>query len=560
MVMYSDNDGEHHVVTLEQSHTGEGNSEILGKAVLFYSDGTDPLARGQSRSNHERIGAATQFTVGEPSVDFPTWVPENAIYQTRCSSSMMYNSVGCLGQERTQHSPSFQPLQPHTSHLRKSKYPPSLIFRDKQDDVITVRNSRNKDGKVRTKVEFLAMTAPDKQSAVIKKQVRYLDPLPTEHEGTGSNPKEVDHDIDDAENQQQKHSFSGRLLYGRMKSGSQRVVIEDHKELAIGKQVDSREEKDTQLQSRYKDRNFMAKKKLYQVEKYDSTQSIPSKSMARSNLCDLQIQPTVGSSLVLLHQESSSNTTVSLNGNDSKLGGMLKDGTHSDGKTTKLTIDTCHYERSGVILNCPTVIDSTLLATPHKSHGDTSEPGRVTSSIMSKQRHSFPDLRKSAQIQHVTVNSHNKLVAKQLNQILLNSSTERFLPSSKHHRRIKISHALTGRRESDTGYRVTLRGSSSADVHHHHHHHHQVKDYSNRCVQRSQQRRKVQLQKNILGNSGFKRVEQNTKPAVTRSYYKKAPQPVKVCLRGTKKRLNDFLRTNSASSIDSELPELLYAE
>ena len=127
-------------------------------------------------------------------------------------------------------------------------------------------------------------------------------------------------------------------------------------------------------------------------------------------------------------------------------------------------------------------------------------------------------------------------------QILFNSHTVtgRFLSSSKQHGRIvNLSHAITEKsREAEgtnTGYRVNIivvRGNSSnspdTNIHH------QVSD-SSRCMLRSRQRRKVQLQRNILSGSK-KKVEQNLN--VVLRAYKKTHQPVKVCLRGNKEKVN----------------------
>ena len=576
MIIYNSNinsDNERESPILSQ-HAGQlltlneaNSSQLLGKAVLFYSD-IDVLTRRNSKGYRgEGIGAATQMSVYEPVMDFATctWVPENAIYQTRRSSSTMYNSTGCLASNKSidsQASSSFQPLHLHTNHLRKCKYPPSSLVREKQDDVVMVRNSRNKDGKVRTKVEYLTMTAPEKESAVIKKRVRYLDPLPIESEATGGshNGKGNDYHGQDnfqIDNAEQRRLYSGRLLYGRMRSGTQRVVVEDIQRLAIGKQQDSGEDKQTHSRSKGSGKT-KTKKKFYQVEKHDSSQSIPSKSKARA--CDLQILPSPSSSAAALQSDSKSDSNVSpstsaqlLARGDSKKGRYVEDG-----QPTNFTVEICDRESDNVIVNCPTVIDSTLLATPHRSQ---KQGERVTSSVLSKHRHSYPSLRKSADprrsagLHNQSTKTSNKLAAKQLNQILLNSSTEKFLPSSNLHGRIKFSHTHTGRKESGnstTGYRVTLGGSSSAEILDE-----QVKG-SSRCMLRSRQRRRVQLQKNILGKAGAKIADHKS---MMRSY-RKAAQPVRVCLRGTQKKLIDFLRTSSASSIDNNSCNLseLYAE
>ena len=173
----------------------------------------------------------------------------------------------------------------------------------------------------------------------------------------------------------------------------------------------------------------------------------------------------------------------------------------------------------------------------------------------------YPHLRKSEHRKGIHLNSQINPHDKRGNRIIFNSHTVtglgRFLSSSKQHGRIvNLSHAIT--EGTNTGYRVTLRGNNSSSLDNVYH---QVSD-SSRCMLRSRQRRKVQLQRNILGNlSGSKKkVEQNSN--VVLRAYKKTHQPVKVCLRGTKKKLIDLLRTNSSNSVlddSSELPEL-YAE
>ena len=417
-----------------------------------------------------------------------------------------------------------------------------------------VKSSRSKDGKVHTRIEFFSMTAPEQQqspAAEREKRVHYLEPLSADSEEKSTNKKATkgaDHCdlVDYSESRHQKHESylrSGRLLSGRIKSGTQQVTEEDLQQLAIGKHLAS-DDNATQLLLNHNSKN-RARRKFYHIEKQDSARSIPSKSIARSNLCDLQIQPSVSSS-ALIHQDNNSDITVSsLSSTHYHSQRRDREGILEDSQTTK---QECINE---LIVNCPTVVNSSLLASPYKSHSGTNDLGRVLSSV---ERHAYPPrLRKSGYRKSIhSLNSPINSYGKAANQILLNSHTERFLPSSKQHGRIKLSHALTDRKEgSSTGYRVTLSGNNvnSADIHH------QVND-SSRCLLRSRQRRKVQLQKNILGNLSSKKVEHHSLRA-----YKKAHQPVKVCLRGTRKKLIDLLRTNSSNSVldSSELPEL-YAE
>ena len=574
----SDNESEMHILSQQSAQLlrlEAQSTKVPGKALLFYSD-IDSLGRGHSKGYREGSSVSgTQYQVCDQALDFATWVPENAIYQTRQSSATMYNSMGCLTANKlvdSQASSSFQPLHLHTSHLKKSKYPPPLIVRDKQqDDLVTVKNLRRKDGKLRTKVEYLTMTTSEKKSGVIKKRVRYLDPLPMDEEVTSNRcSKDVDHHYwDDGDNSQSGRLYSGRLLYGRMKSGTQKVTEEDLQRLAIGSanQRKRMDDKQTEVLSK-SGGNVKTRKKLYHVEKQDSTQSIPSKSTARANNCDLQILPSPESSAAVLHRNSNSDTNVSstraqVNGaGDIKLGDvLLKDGSYTeDGRAANFMVEFCDRESENVIVNCPTVIDSTLLATPHRSNKNNGEE-KVISTGANKKRHSYPNLRKSTDLRsslyqhnHQTTNSQRKLAAGQLNQVLLNTCTDKLLPSSNLHGRNKFSQALVEQRgsvNSATGYRVTLGSNSSTEIHHH-----QASD-SNRCVLRSRQRRRAQLQKNILGNPGRTNKLDRNSTAVPR----RGGQPVRVCLRGRKKMLTDYLRTNSSNSIDNscDLSEL-YAE
>ena len=559
----SQNQAAGHMITLDpQQMNAADGSHVLGRAVLFYSD-VDSVARKRSRGYREGFSS---FMDGEQTIEFASWIPENAIYQTRSSSAKMYNSVGCLMSERArQLGASFQPLHLHTSHLKRSRYPPSLVVREKQDDMIMVKNSRTKGGNVRTKVEFLTMTSPEKPTAVIKKHLRYLDPLTHETEGVGKEKIIRQHNSAlDAENEPLGDAgpYAGRLLYGRMKSAARRVLKEDLQQLAIGKKTANGT--CSQSTTKVREKGGRRRKKHYPVEKQDSTNSIPSKTTARSNACDLHIQPTTGSSSCLLREENS--------GSDNSVASSVlteqRERATEGGQGTKFTVEVQDHDGSDVVLNCPTVINSSLLATPHRSQGDaklTNESVRRNSShtSISNQPHSYPSLQRNDNAhrhasqhhgyQHA-VSSYSKLAARQLNQILLNSCTERFLPSSRHHHAgIKLSHRLADRRESaGTGYRVTLTESGNSDVPGQH----QIKE-SSKCLLRSRQRRKAHLQKNILGNStSCKKVDQLARP------HRKQPLPVKVCLRGTKKELVDFLRTNSGTSLENVSCELseLYAE
>ena len=549
--------------------SGPDRPQVIGKAAPVCSE-AELLTKKWSKGSHDSIGSLSQMTMSEQPAEFTAWVPENAIYQSRSSSAKMYNSMGYQSSSKdTQSNATFQPLQLHTSHLKKSKYPPSLLFHEKQEDQIMVKSSRSKDGKVHTRIEFFSMTAPEQQQpSVAKKErrVRYLEPLSTDSEGKAilsdkNARKDEDHHNDfvdcSVENHNQKQSYSGRLLSGRIKSGTQQVTEEDLQHLAIGKQLTSDDDNTMYAQyiSRHNGRN-RGRRRFYHIEKHDSTRSIPSKSIAKSNLCDLQIQPSVSSSALIQYQDNSSDVTASSSSSTHYHPRWIRDreGILEDSRNNT---QECINE---LVVNCPTVVNSSLLASPHKSRSGANESERALSSV---ERHTvtYPRLRKSGHKRIIHCNSQINSHSKVANQILLNSHTERFLPSSKQHGRIiKLSHAITekGREPegSNTGYRVTLSGSSSnsPDIHH------WVND-SRRCMLRSHQRRKVQLQKNILGNlSGSKKVEQNSN--VVLRAYRKAHQPVKVCLRGTKKKLIDFLRTNSSNSVldnSSELPEL-YAE
>ena len=547
---------------------GMRKPQVVGRAVPVSSE------RGLAARKHS-IGV--QFTVSEQQVDFGTWVPDNAVYQARCLSATMYNSIGYLrsdGLREVAPNPLFRPLQLHTSHLRRSKYPLSTVLRDKQEDQVRVKTSRTKHGQLRTRVEFFTMSASEQQSAdsvlTKDKQVHHL--LTTDSEREESSPKHVMyHDVGhiDGHHQQQPYSgrlLSGRLLSGRMESGSGQGTADDLLQLVIGKQLADRDNH-TQLVSRCNGKS-KTKKRPYRVEKQDNTQSIPSKLTSRSNLHDLQIQPSGSSSVALLHQDAAPESTSSSSfdkqchvQSDSNSGKKLKHWRSRDGMLRKSKLTTKHSPQgqNEVVVNCPTVINRALLATPHRSHGNADEAERTIHAAVANQRHSYPSLwknknsdgRKTAKLNPQT-NPHSRL-GTQLNQILLNSHTERFLPpTAKQHERGRLPHVLADRNEiedSSVSYRATLST------------HHQAKD-SSRCMVRSHQRRKDQLQKNILGNSSGKRAEQNSDSAV--KVQKKAAQPMKVCLRGTKKKLIDLLRANSSSSTvsdntSSELPEL-YAE
>ncbi len=555
---------------------------MIGRTVpVVFSEAELLTKKYSNKGPRDSIGSLAQMTRSEQQAEFTAWVPENAIYQSRSSSAKTYINHSTPGyQSRTatkdtqQSNATFQPLQLHTNHLKKSKYPPSLLFHEKQEDQIMVKSSRSKDGKVHTRIEFFSMTAPEQQrQSVAKKErrVRYLEPLTmvdSERKVSDKNSRRgEDHlrdgdpmEYSEAENPHQKQSHSGRLLSGRINSGRQQITEEDLRQLTIGKQLAS--EDDNAMYSQYVSRRNgrnRGRRRFYHIEKHDSTRSIPSKSIAQSNLCDLQIQPSLSSSALIQYQDNSSDVTVSSSSSthhnsqriirDSE--GILED-------RHQLNTQECANE---FVVNCPTVVNRSLLASPHKPRSGANESDRAISSV---DRHTmtYPHLRKSGHRKGIhlnsQVNSHSKMA-------IFNSHTvtERFLPSSKHHGRIvNLSHAVTEKsREQEptnTGYRVTLSGSSSNSPNNIHH---QVGN-SSRCMLRSRQRRKVQLQRNILGNlsSSSKKMEQNSN-AVLRAY-KKAHQPVKVCLRGTKKKLIDLLRTNSSNSVlddSSELPEL-YAE
>ena len=547
--------------------SGPGRPQVIGKAAPVCSE-AELLTQKCSKGSHDSISSLAQMTMSEQPAEFTAWVPENAIYQSRTSSAKTYNnSTGYQSRSKdTQSNATFQPLQLHTSHLKKSKYPPSLLFHEKEEDQIMVKSSRSKDGRVHTRIEFFSMTAPEQQQLHVAKKerrVRYLAPLPTDSEGKATDKnagKGEDHHGDlvdySAESHHQKLSYSGRLLSGRIKSGTQQVTEEDLQQLAIGKQLAGNDDNTmcTQYVSRRNGRNRGRTRRFYHIEKHDSTCSIPSKSIAKSNLCDLQIQSSVSSSALIQYQDNSSDGTGSSSSSMQNHSQRIRDRTREGILEDRQDIEECVNE---LVVNCPTVINSSLLASPHKSRSGANESERALSSV---ERHTvtYPHLRKSGHRRVVRLNSQNSH-SKAANQILLNSHTERFLPSSKQHGRIiKLSHTIAEKSRdlegSNTGYRVTLSSSNSPDIPH------WVND-SSRCMLRSHQRRKVQLQKNILGNlSSSKKVEQNS--SVVLRAYKKAHQPVKVCLRGTKKKLIDLLRTSSSNSVldnSSELPEL-YAE
>lgn len=560
-----------------------GRPQVIGRAApLCYEAELLSQMRKCSKGSYDSIGLLGQMTMSEQPAEFTAWVPENAIYQSRSASAKTHSSR----MKEIHSNTTFQPLQLHTSHLKKSKYPPSLLFHEKREDQITVKSSRSKDGKIHTRIEFFSMTVPEQQQQPTpvankkERRVRYLEPLSTADSeeklsiATDKSTRKGEHnhrgdpvEYSAAENYHQKQSYSGRLLSGQIKSGTQQVSEEDLRQLAIGKQLASDEDNAatyTQYVSRYKHgRNRGKRRRFYHIEKHDSTRSIPSKSIAHSNLCDLQIQPSVSSSALVQYQDNSSDLTVSSSGS-------AHHHSHRVGDRER-TLDDRHSTQEGVneiVVNCPTVINSSLLASPHKSRSGTNESERVLSSVERHTVVTYPHLRKSGHRKGFHLNSqinpHSKAAT---NQILLNSHavTERFLSSSrKHGRIIKLSHAITEKSRElegpNTDYRVTLRGSSSASPDNHH----QICD-SSRCMLRSRQRRKVQLQKNILGNlRGSKKAstaEQNSSNVMLRAY-KKAHQPVKVCLRGTKKKLIDLLRTNSSNNVSdssTELPEL-YAE
>lgn len=533
-------------------NTGIGKPQMIGKIAPVCSE-AELLTRKCSKGSHDSIGSLTQMTMSEQPAEFTAWVPENAIYQSRSSSAKTSRP------KDAQQNATFQPLQLHTNHLRKSKYPPSLFY-EKQEDQIMVKNSRSKDGKVHTRIEFFSVTAPEQQqqsAAKTEKHVRYLEPLSTDSAGMATDKNTgngEDHHDYSAENRHQKQPHSGRLLSGRIKSGTQQVTEQDLQQLAIGKQLASIYDNATTLFASSHDhgRN-RARRRFYHVEKHDSTRSIPSKSRAQSNLCDLQIQPSVSSSALIQYQDNSSDVTMSSSSSTHYHSQRIRDkeGILEDRHNTQECVNE-------LVVNCPTVINSSLLASPHKSHSGTNESERALRSV---EQHTvaYRHLQKSGHRKdHLKsqITSHSKVA----NQIFLNSHTEKFLPSSKRHGRIKLSHALTERsREpegSNTGYRVTLRSSNSpGNIYH------RIND-SSRCLVRSRQRRKIQLQRNVLGNlGGGKKVDQNSNITMLRAY-KKTHQPVKVCLRGTRKKLIDLFRTNSGNNVmdnASELPEL-YAE
>lgn len=555
---------------------------MIGRAAPLCSE-VDLLTRKcckGSRDSMPQIGSFAQMTTSEQPAEFTAWVPENAIYQRRSASAKMHNSTVYQSRPESakeiQSNATFRPLQLHTSHLKRSKYPPSLLFHEKQEDQIMVKSSRSKDGKVHTRIEFFSMTAPEQQQPSLAKKerrMRYLEPLSTvgsdQEKTTDKNAsgKGEDHrgdlvEYSAAENPHQKLSYSGRLLSGRIKSGTQQITEENLQQLAIGKQLASDDDSAaicTQYYVSRRNGRNRGRRRFYHVEKHDSTRSIPSKSIAQSKLCDLQIQPSVSSSALIQYQDNSSDVTVSSSSSTHYHSqGIIRDkeGIPEDTRNTQECVNE-------LVVNCPTVINSSLLASPHKSRSGANESESTLSSV-EQHRHAvtYPHLqrsrhRKGIHLNSQTKNSHSKVAA---NQILLNSRTERFLPSAG--RIIKLSHAVTEKSQepegTNTGYRVTLSGSrssNSSDIHH------RIGD-SSRCMQRSHQRRKVQLQRNILGSlSGSNRAEKNSKYVVLRAY-KKAHQPVKVCLRGTKKKLVDLLRTNSSNSVldnGTELPEL-YAE
>ena len=552
---------------------GPDRPQMIGRAAPVVFSEAELLTKKCSKGPRNSVSSLAQMTMNEQPAEFTAWVPENAIYRSRSSSARTYNySTGyqSRSKESQQSNATFQPLQLHTNHLKKSKYPPSLLFHEKQEDQIMVKSSRSKDGKVHTRIEFFSMTAPEQQQqqqsmAKKERRVHYLEPLSiadSEGKATDKNVrKSEDHhgNLVEHSSTENHHLNSRRLLSGRIKSGTQQVTEEDLQQLIIGKQLASEDDNAmyTQYVSRHNGRS-RGRRRFYHIEKHDSTRSIPSKSIAQSNLCDLQIQPSSSSSALI--QDSNSDVTVSSSSstycNNSRRiiikdrGGILED---------RQNTQECANE---LVVNCPTVINSSLLASPHKSCSGANESDRALSSV---ERHAmaYPHLRKSGHrkgIHHINsqINSHGK----RGNRILFNSHTvtERFLPSSKQHGRIvNLSHAITEKSQeaegTNTGYRVTLRGNSSNSPDNINH---QVSN-SSRCMLRSRQRRKVQLQRNILGNlSGSKKkVEQNSN--VVLKAYKKTHQPVKVCLRGTKKKLIDLLRTNSSNSMLDDSSEL-YAE
>ena len=548
--------------------TGPVRPQVIGRAAPVVFSEAELLTKKCSKGQRNSIGSLARMTMSEQPAEFTAWVPENAIYRSRSSSARTQNySTGYQSRSKDtqQSNATFQPLQLHTNHLKKSKYPPSLLFHEKQEDQIMVKSSRSKDGKVHTRIEFFSMTVPEQQQqSVAKKErrVRYLEPLSTadsEGKATDKNArKHEDHrgNLVEHSSTENHHLNSGRLLSGRIKSGTQQVTEEDLQQLTIGKQLASQDDNAmyTQYVSRHNGRK-RGRRRFYHVEKHSSTRSIPSKSIAQSNLCDLQIQPSSSSSaLIQYHQDNSSDVTVSSSSSThccNNLRRILKDrgGILEDRQNAQ----ECANE---LVVNCPTVINSSLLASPHKSCSGANESDRALSSV---ERHTvaYPNLRRSGHRKGIHLNS--QINSQRDYQILFNSHTVtgRFLSSSKQHGRIvNLSHAIT--EGTNTGYRVTLRGNNSSSLDNVYH---QVSD-SSRCMLRSRQRRKVQLQRNILGNlSGSKKkVEQNSN--VVLRAYKKTHQPVKVCLRGTKKKLIDLLRTNSSNSVlddSSELPEL-YAE
>ena len=571
---------------MSATDSGISRPQVIGRAApMCHEEVLIPRKLYKKGSRHN-TGSLSHVTTSEQPAESTAWMPENAVYHS--SSARVHSFVGYPKSARSKdvkQGSTFQPLQLHTSHLRKSKYPPSLLFHEKQEDQIMVKSSRSKDGKFYTRIEFVSMTAPEQQQQLQtstskkEKHVRYLEPLFMDSEGKGKaidvNPNRGrDYNnvnvVDTAEScGDQKQSYSGRLLSGRIKSGTQKITNEDLLQLAIGKQLDLPGDADNATNAVHGHHHCRkrGRRRYYHVDKHDNTRSIPSKSIAQSNLCDLQIQPSVSSSAIAQFQDNSSDVTVSSSGS-------THHNSHSQRRPDRdgmVTLEEGHKNQecvNEIVVNCPTVINSSLLASPHKSQGTTKDSERALS--CSIERQTYPQLQKSGHAKGILhfssrINSHGSRVA---NRILLNSHSERFhAPSSKQHGRIKLSHSLAEKRRasdgsesSRTGYRITLSGTntiSSSGVLH------QVNNDYSRCLSRSRQRRKVQQQKNIFGNSSGKKKAENNSNMMLRAY-KKAHQPVKVCLRGTKKKIIDLLETNSSSASSvldhsCELPEL-YAE
>ena len=313
-------------------------------------------------------------------------------------------------------------------------------------------------------------------------------------------------------------------------------------QLAYGKKLASSDDDNaTQFVSCHNHGRNRARRRFYHIEKHDSTRSIPSKSIAQSNLCDMQIQPSVSTSALIQCQD---NKNYSVSSSSSSYTLPFTDRDLRTGKVLWKT-DTVLILRNA-LMNLLSTTPQSLIALflhHHSSLAVVQMSQKEHWVLWSSTLWCILIYEKVDTEKDFTSTLWLMLTARQQIKYFWTPTLRDFCLLRTSMEGLSYSQIQRNREPegSNTGYRVTLSGtnSNSPDILH------RINN-SNRCMIRSHQRRKIQLQKNILGNLGGSKKAADRNSNVVLRAYKKAHEPVKVCL---KKNLIDLLWTNSSNSV-----------